>query len=150
MASDVVAGIICLILGVGIYLTARTFPTLGGGYPGPGFFPQILGVMLAGAGLVLAVQGWRRGPGRLVARKPLWRWEWLKALGVVTAVGGYIVAAPRLGFPLTMGLLLVATMVMLGVPVRKALPVAILTVVSMLVIFGRILRVPLPVGPWGW
>ncbi|MDR7434833.1 MAG: tripartite tricarboxylate transporter TctB family protein [Armatimonadota bacterium] len=148
--GDIVAGIISLSLGVGIYLTARKFPTLGGGYPGPGFFPQILGVMLACAGLILAVQGVRKRPVRPTVRKFFWRREWLNALVVVAAVVGYLFAAPRIGFSLTMAALLTATMVVFGVPVRKALPIAILTVASMFMLFGRILRVPLPAGPWGW
>jgi len=149
VAGDVLFGIVSSLLGLGIYLIARKFPTLGGGYPGPGLFPQILGVMLAGAGLVLAVQGWRRRQGR-AAWKFLWRREWLNAFVVVAAVVWYLLAAPRLGFSLTMGALLVGTMVTLGVPARRAAPIAVLTVLSMFLLFGSILRVPLPAGPWGW
>lgn len=150
MTGDIVSGIISFLLGVGIYLTARKFPTLGGGYPGPGLFPQIHGVMLAGAGVILAIQGWRKGPGRALAGKPLRRREWVNALVVVAAVVWYLLAAPRLGFSITMGVLLVATMLTLGVPARRAVPIAVLTVLSMFLLFGRILRVPLPAGPWGW
>lgn len=52
--SDLVAGVGSVVVGIPVLLYATTMPTLGGGSPGPGLFPGIIGVlfMIFGAGLL--------------------------------------------------------------------------------------------------
>ncbi len=149
MTADFAFGLVAVLLGLAAYITARGFPSPPGPYPGPGLFPQLLGLALAATGLALAIRGWKEGP-RQPSKKPFsWR-SWASHLTVIAAVLGYLAAAPRIGFLLAAFGLLAATMLCFGAPPGRALPVAAVTALSAFLLFGKALRVPLPPGPWGW
>lgn len=146
-AWDALAGVLLALLGSYVFLAARTFPNLSGGYPGPGLFPQLLGVLLAfsGAGLVVnaVLQGalFRRAPLIRASRQ-----EKISALFVVLAVVLYILVVEQLGFvPLTL-LILGGLMLKLGVSARWSALLGIALTLLLYVLFGRLLRVPLPRG----
>ena len=50
-----------------VWLSARGFPPLPEGYPGPGLFPQVIALLLGGAGVGLVLQSMR---SRDVPRAP--------------------------------------------------------------------------------
>jgi hypothetical protein len=110
--------------------------------PGPGLMPLVLGVLACGLGLAAAAVGEAprpalRAPGRaLLAAAILIVWP---------------LALPRLGFALTTaaGLLLLARVVD-EAPWPKVGLFAALTTVGAVLLFRVVLRVPLPVGPWGF
>jgi putative tricarboxylic transport membrane protein len=144
---DVFFGLFFLAAGAYIYLEARTFPNLAGGYPGPGLFPQILGALLALSGLALAATAVaaRNWPKQL----PLSRYgakEKTNALLVLVAIAFYILFVERLGFIPTVFLIAATMMVRTGVsPARSAIFSAALTL-GAYAIFNRALNVPLPNG----
>jgi len=149
-AWDALAGVLLALLGSYVFLAARTFPNLSGGYPGPGLFPQLLGILLAfsGAGLVLnsllAGTLFRGAPVVKASSR-----EVIGALFVVLAVVVYILLVERLGFvPLTF-LILAGLMVRLGVPGRWSVAVGAALTVLLYLLFARLLRVPLPGGLLG-
>jgi len=151
-AWDAVAGVLLALLGSYVFLAARTFPNLAGGYPGPGLFPQLLGILLALSGVGLVVHGVLTGS--LLRRVPLVRAsrkEKAGALLVILAVILYILLVDRLGFIPLAFLILAGLMLALGAPARWSLALGIALTLLLYALFGRLLHVPLPGGslPWG-
>jgi len=65
----------------------------------------------------------------------------------------YLFAVDRLGFVVTGSVYLAALMLVLGVPPRRALPLAIVLTLAVHAAFYKLLRVPLPWGvlqPIAW
>ncbi|MDQ7829308.1 MAG: tripartite tricarboxylate transporter TctB family protein [Armatimonadota bacterium] len=146
-AWDAVAGVLLALLGSYVFLAARTFPHLPGGYPGPGLFPQLLGGLLALSGAGLLAHG--ALTGTLRRRIPLLgasRKEQVRALLVVLAVILYILLVDRLGFVLLAFLILAGLMLGLGVPARWSVGLGVALTVLFYLLFGRLLHVPLPGG----
>lgn len=87
------------------------------------------------------------------AESSTWRYE-PKALAraalVLVSVGLYIVLLPRLGFLATSFFLLLGLMLLLGVRPLLATAAALAVAWGSALLFGWILRVPLPPGPLGW
>ncbi len=52
-SRNTLAGLLLVFLGAGIFMMARSFPSLPEGHPGPGLFPGILGIGLLINGAVL-------------------------------------------------------------------------------------------------
>jgi cell division protein FtsW (lipid II flippase) len=73
-----------------------------------------------------------------------------KAVSIVIAVPIYVALAQHLGFVIAM--FVVAVGVMLCLRVRLSISIVVVAVIVPLVsyLFGTVLRVPLPVGPFGW
>ncbi|MDR7409631.1 MAG: tripartite tricarboxylate transporter TctB family protein [Armatimonadota bacterium] len=144
--GEAAAGVVLAAAGVYAAAAGSAFPRLAGGYPGPGLFPQILGLLLVACGI--AVVWGARGPtaeaGRGYERRGL-----LHAAEAVVAVVVYIAVVNRLGFVPTVGILLTLLMARLGVSLARAVPVAFGLAVGLYLLFGRILRVPLPPGLLG-
>ena len=132
-------------LGIFILVKATGFPTLAGGYPGPGLFPQMLGILLILSGGVVVVQqvqekAWPRWPRPLIQR------ERINALLVLLSVVAYLVLVEYGGFVLTVSLLLVGLMTSLGVRLRIGMLVGIGLALSTYLLFNKLLGVPLPRG----
>lgn len=145
-ARDALTGVVLALLGSLVVITARSFPRLAGGYPGPGLFPQLLGAVLVVAGALLVAGGLagRRPPDRPLLGGS--RREKVSALLVVAAVIFYLVAVHRLGFIVVSVLILSGLMTALGVRARWSALIGIGATVVLYVLFARILRVPLPEG----
>lgn len=153
--GDVVAGVATAVLGLAVAIAASGFPEMPGGYPGPGLFPTLLGGLAACFGVALAVRGVLRGRrpeggSEAEPAEPLDRRGVLGLLAVVAAAGGYLLLAELVGFLLAMGLVTVGLMRLFGVRLLRAVPVAVVLVLTIWYVFGTVLRVPLPAGPWGW
>lgn len=145
--SDTVWGALLLALALAVLWNIQGFPRIPGQNIGPGAFPGMLAVLLAGCALALIARGVRRGARHvslgLWLRSAAHVGNFALTLGVLVF---YIVAADRLGFIVTAGLILLALFLQLGVKARLALPIAVLTVFVIHLIFYKLLRVTLP---WG-
>jgi len=113
--------------------------------PGPGYVPLLLAIFMGVMGLLVALAGGRSLP--LAAMD--WR-DSKRALAILVACGVAAFALERLGFRITMAALLVF---FLGVmerrhPARVA-AVALGFAFIAYYVFATLLRVPLPVSPWG-
>ncbi len=139
-----------LVLAVGVVyeVTAWRMPRGRVGYPGPGFFPVIVGAVLILTALACLVQalGARR-TGDAEAPAPASRQTgkiWLLVGFLIL----YAITVQPVGFPIALMLFMVAAIWVFGY--RKWLPAvgiaAALTVISYLT-FVLWLKVPLPLGP---
>jgi hypothetical protein len=113
--------------------------------PGPAYMPALLAVLLILFGVAVAGFGGATGPFSAVA----WT-EWRHALAIFGACAFAAVALERLGYRLTMGVVLAF---LLGVVERKPPLLAVALAVGVaggsFFLFNTVLRVPLPRGPLG-
>jgi hypothetical protein len=113
--------------------------------PGPAYMPALLAVLLILFGVAVAGFGGATGAFSAVA----WT-EWRHALAIFGACAFAAVALERLGYRLTMGVVLAF---LLGVVERKPPLLAVALAVGVaggsFFLFNTVLRVPLPRGPLG-
>ncbi len=147
---DGIIGAGFVVTGAAIFASTLGFPRLEGGAPGPALFPQVLAVLMVGFGVCLvvpAVSGLRRKSTEAAPTDPgLGSGGIVNALLVFAAIIVFMLVSPAVGFLLTTTAILLGLMWWLGTPVvRAALAAAGLTL-FVYVIFGKVLRVPLPLG----
>ncbi len=145
LRSDQVSGLILVALALYVWWMNRAYPLGTLSEPGPGYVPLLLAIFMGAMGLLVALSGGKS--------EPLAAMEWTEAKRAVALLIACSVAAyalERLGYRITMAALLVF---FLGVMERrKPLMVALVGVGFSLItyyLFATLLRVPLPVSPWG-
>ena len=156
---DRVTGLFLVGLGAAAAYGGWQLPPVPGQPVGPNVFPLVIGTGLALCGLGIAfgighsfeeeeelipVQGGQPPPtGKLYG---------LRALLPPALLLFYVVAADKLGFIITAGLIVYVTSTALGARWKLSLPLAVLAPIGIHLIFSKLLRVPLPAGllpmPW--
>lgn len=115
--------------------------------PESGLFPLIAGAIIAGAGLTLLLR-----PAS-AARAPQWpRGSAMgRVAGVVAGIALMAVGVDYLGFVVASA---VTMMVLLRTIERsswiESISLAVGSVAVVVLLFGQVLGMPLPRGPWGW
>lgn len=145
--NDKLWGALMLALALAVLWNVQSFPPIPGQNIGPGAFPALLAAILAACAILLIVRGVRDGGAWVTFG------DWTRSrqhvgnfLLTIAALGFYIVAADRLGFIVSISLILLALFMKLGVKPRLALPIAVGTAFFIHLIFYKLLRVSLP---WG-
>jgi len=145
LTTDRVAGGAIVLVGAIALWQSLQLPLGSLRQPGPAYMPALLAVLLMLFGIAVAALGGATGAFSAVA----WT-EWRHALAIFGACAFAAVALERLGYRLTMGLVLAF---LLGVVERKhpLLTVALAVGVAggSFFLFNTVLRVPLPRGPLG-
>lgn len=136
-----------ILLGAGAAVHAWQIGLVGSAGPESGLFPMIAGLIIAGAGLTLLlrtstaarVPGWPRGAalGRVA--------------GVVAGLAVMAIGVSYLGFAVASAI----TMLVLLRTIERtnwvgSLALAFGSVAVVMWLFGQVLGMPLPRGPWGW
>jgi putative tricarboxylic transport membrane protein len=146
LRNDQLSGLILVAIALFVMWENRTYPLGTVQEPGPGYTPLLIAIFLAIVGVVIALRG---GSSPRVADTP-WP-EARRAVIILSACGVATYFLETLGYRITIAALLVF---FLGVVERrKPLPVAAVSIGFALLSFyliGDLLKVPLPVGPWGW
>ena len=142
-------GAVFLALSIAVLVTVQGFPKIPGQSIGPGAFPGLIAVLLAGCSVALIWRGWReRGSQPLVAMGA-WLGSPRHLLNFLVATGAlafYVLAADKLGFLICGTIILLALFLTLRVRPLLAVVLAVLSPIVIHVIFYKLLRVPLP---WG-
>lgn len=145
MRSDQVSGLMLCALAVYVWWMNRAYPVGTLSEPGPGYVPLLLAIFMAVMGLLVIVCG-----GKSVPLAQLQWGEAGRAAALLMACGVAAFALERLGYRITMAAMLIF---FLGVlERRKPVMVALVGVGFAFIsyyIFATLLRVPLPVSPWG-
>ena len=147
--NDALTGLALLALSVGIFVDIRTFPDFPGQKVGPGAFPGLLALLLAGCAIALIWRGWSERREQDVVAVGAWLYSPRHVRNFLVAVGGllfYILASDKLGFLLCGTIILLALFLTLRVRAAIAVPLAIVFPIVIHFIFYKMLRVPLP---WG-
>lgn len=136
-----------ILLGAGAAAHAWQVGLVGSSGPDSGLFPLLAGLITAGTGLALlltpssaaAAPGWPRGAaaGRVA--------------GVVAGLALMAIGVAYLGFAVAAAL----TMLVLLRTIERAswggsVALALGSVAVVMWLFGQVLGMPLPRGPWGW
>ena len=147
--SDAIIGIIFTVAGLAVIIEARTFPAVAGQAYGSSFFPTILGAAMILCGLALAVTAIIKGAASPLFRLPSWLQSTrskLSLLIVVLALIFYMLAAGYLGFCLTAFLIVTGLQVWMKERLLRSFMTALGVTAVFFVVFGSVLRVPLPYG----
>lgn len=166
--ANLVLGACAVILGLAVTIHAMGMPTLGGGAPGPGLFPGLVGTGMALFGAVLFILGLVRrrrlnasdgpeeassgeGPGESPSSAPAGtvlsnRRRVLNVAVVLLGIVGYILIAETAGFILTMTALTFAITYSLGSRLWTSLLSSILITSALWLVFREFLMIQLPTG----
>ena len=158
---DRVTGLFLVGLGSFAAYGGSLLPPVPGQPVGPNVFPIVIGVGMAICGLMIAfgIGHSFEGEEELVPTelgqqvvRPGGVIYGLRALVPPALLLFYVLAAERLGFILTAGIIVLATSTALGARLKLSVPLAILAPIGVHLIFAKLLRVPLPIGlipmPW--
>ena len=162
---DQVTGLFLVVLGAAAAYGGWLLPPVPGQPVGPNVFPLVIGIGLALCGLAITfgvghsfeeeeelVPVEQGQPVEQGTKAPAGRIYGLRALLPPALLMFYVAAADWLGFYITAALIVYATSTALGARWKLALPLAVLAPVGIHLIFGKLLRVPLPAGllpmPW--
>jgi putative tricarboxylic transport membrane protein len=147
---DSVCGAALFALAVFIFAYALTIPPMPGQQYGADVFPRMVAIGLGAFSLMLVYRGWKDTPKGTPwltiapwARDPRTRGNFILAFVLTIA---YVVLDEEVGFiPLGIAILMVL-FIRQGVNWRRSATIAVATVVITQVLFGNLLRVPLPRG----
>jgi len=142
--NDRIIGVLTVVGGVAVIWGTLGFREIPGQQFGSAFFPRILGVALILTGVALILTSAR---GALVSLSEMLRgraaWQ---VLAVFVAVVGWIFLSPLLGFIATTTLLITLLVLLAGGRLIPAALTAVAMAVLLYIVFGILLRVPLPFG----
>jgi putative tricarboxylic transport membrane protein len=136
-----------ILLGAAAAAYAWTLGLIGASGPESGLFPFLAGLIIMGAGAVLLLRPASENIAPDFPRgEALWR-----VLGVIAGLAFMAISIPFLGFAVA-GFI---TMIILLRTVEKSswwfsLALALVAIVVVVWLFGRVLGMALPQGPWGW
>ena len=146
LAPDQIAGAVLTAFALNIAWASREYPFGTLAEPGPGYLPFLLALILAAFGAVLALRG-------SVVRAPrALRFDDLPhALLLLAVLSAAAYALERAGYRLTVALMLLLLLVVIE---RRNAVVSVLLAAGMALgsfyLINDVLRVPLPLGPWGF
>jgi len=144
--NDHVTGAALALVGVLVAWQSWQYPMGSLAEPGPGYLPFALGLALAAFGALVAAAG-RHSPALRWARFD----DGLKGLAILAGLAFAALAFERLGYRITIAVLL---LYYLGVLERRSwlmtLVLAIVVSLGTYYLFARLLRVPLPIGMFGF
>lgn len=148
LARDAVIGTGCAVGGVLIVHRSMQLGNVPGSYAGPGLFPTLIGIALCICGiLVLAPALRQKMKGERFFSGPGERLRLVEVTGLVIFL---IACAPKLGFILTSWIMMMAELCLRKNSLLRSAVAATILVAVVWGLFTKALKVPLPVGPWGW
>jgi putative tricarboxylic transport membrane protein len=147
--NDALLGLGFLALSIAVLVNIQGFPSFQGQRVGPGAFPGLIAVLLAGCSIALIWRGWRERREQGVIAVGAWLSSPRHVRNFLVATGGllfYIAAADALGFLICGAVILIS--LFLSLRVRPGLSAALAIALPLLIhfMFYKLLRVPLP---WG-
>lgn len=146
LTTDRIAGAALVLIGLVAVWQSRSLPFGSLHRPGPAYVPVVLAVLLIAFGIAVAAMG--GGSRRLAAVG--WE-EWRHAVAIFATCAFAAVGLDRLGYRLTMSVVMAFLLVVLE---RKNVVVAVAVALTIglgsFYLFDTVLRVPLPRGPGGW
>lgn len=143
--NDRLIGALPICGGIAVISGTLGFRELPGQQFGSAFFPRIIGTALILTGLAMQPRApsapWLRRPDILRGRAGL------QVAAALIAVIAWTFVAPRIGFIPTTALLIWALILIAGGRIFPAAVTALAMALLLYVVFGLLLRVPLPFGP---
>ncbi|KID12398.1 tripartite tricarboxylate transporter TctB family protein [Ponticoccus alexandrii] len=148
--TDLTLGVLTLLGGIAIYISAWGFKAIPGQAYGAGTMPRAIALVTVLTGLfiiVKAVMAGERVPGLQLADWTRSGGALLRVFAVLALILAYILLSPVLGFLPTAFAVMVLAMLVLRVRLIIALPVSLVAALAIQQAFGKLLLVPLPRSP---
>lgn len=151
--KDFYSGLLFIAAGGGFALGAREYEIGDAARMGPGYFPFLLGILLAVLGVVITFNALRKGPED---GDPIGKFAWrplLFILGANLAFGALMVGVPALGIPqfgliiAIYGLVIIASMARPGFSFKESIVLATVVAIGCYVVFVYLLNLQFPVWP---
>ena len=146
LRDDYITGAALALAGLTIAWQSWQYPMGSVSEPGPGYLPFVLGIALGVFGALIVAAG---------SRSPVFRWEQfsdgLKGLAILAGLAFAALVLEQLGYRITIAVLLLYYLRVLER--RPWITTLVLTLVVALgshYLFARLLRVPLPIGMFGF
>lgn len=151
--KDFFSGVLFTAVGIAFAVGATNFTVGDAARMGPGYFPLMLGILLALLGTAITIKSFTAGlPGGDKVGHIAWRPLGF-ILGANLTFGALLVGLPSIGFP-AMGLIvaiyalvIISSMARKGFSIKEALILATLLSVCSFIGFVYLLKLPLPVWP---
>ena len=141
-ARDFYGGLLLTAFGVFALVLARGYPAGSAARMGPGYFPNMLGMLLVAIGATLVVTSLRRDGAGLP------RWPWRPTVVVLGAVVTFGAIVPWAGLALsTVALVVIASAASHEFRWREAAVSGIALAVLAVLVFGVGLKIQLPIWP---
>ena len=152
--KDFLSGLMFTIVGAAFALGAREFDVGTAARMGPGYFPMMLGILLAGLGVIVTIQAFRKGgadgdPVGAIAWRPL-----CFVLGANLLFGALLVGIPAFGLPAfglivaIFGLVIMAGYAREGAKFKESVILAAILAAGSYLAFVKLLNLQFPVLPW--
>ncbi|MDR2323904.1 MAG: tripartite tricarboxylate transporter TctB family protein [Acidovorax sp.] len=151
--KDFFAGLMYLAVGGAFAIGATEYNIGSGARMGPGYFPLILGVILALIGLVITFQATVKGPDD---GDPVGKWAWKQVFFILAAnfaFGILLVGIPAWGIPglglmvAIVALVLIASVAGYTFDIKEVIILALVLAVGSYVVFVWALSLQFPVWP---
>lgn len=151
--KDFFAGLMYLVVGLAFAIGAIDYNVGTAARMGPGYFPLILGVLLALIGVVIALKATASGPE---GGDPVGKWAWKQIFFVLAAnftFGILLVGVPALGIPgfglivAIIGLVFIASTAGHNVNYKEVLVLALILAAGSYAVFVWALNLQFPVWP---
>ena len=143
---DFWAGGLLVVLGIGVYVRSRGYGLGSLGHMGSGYFPAVLGVLLAVVGLLIAATS-KDGAVLHLPSRAAWRGASLVLLSVMC----FVWVAPHLGLvPATFSVVVVAGFADRRNSTRDVLLMAGILTLACYLVFSLALHVQMAAFRWEW
>ena len=145
MTADRLAGLALALIGLAAVWESRAFPMGSLHRPGPAFMPLLLALLLIAFGIAVAALG----GGSARVSDLAWP-EWRHAVAILGAAAFAAWGLDRLGYRITMALVLAALFLAVErLRLVTGLALTLAMVWGSFYLFDGLLKVPLPRGPLG-
>lgn len=148
--DDRIVGVALALLSLFVIWQSQQVPSVPGTRFGPSLMPTVLGIVIAGCGVVNFLGGVRSAGAAPMIDISVWkdrRRGLLAALWSILGIVFGILYMPAIGFPLFGLLYALPLMMLMGARPIAAIPVCVVVVLLAYFAFKRLLYVPLPAGP---
>lgn len=151
--KDVFAGLLFMVVGGGFAVGATTYTVGTAARMGPGYFPLMLGLILAAMGAVIVLRAFIHGPP---GGDPIGAWAFrplLLVLSANVAFGALLVGVPALGIPgfglvvAIFALVIIASLAGKPFSLKEALVLSAVLSAGSYVAFVYVLALQFPVWP---
>jgi hypothetical protein len=141
--KDFWAGILFIGVGLAAFAIAYGYPLGTSTRMGPGYFPRILGILLAGLGLVVLIRGIAtHGPA-------LGSWPWKPMLFILGSVAVFALTMPKIGLAAAgFVLVMISGFAAPNASLRSLLIFAVALSVTVASMFVYGLQLEIPIWPW--
>jgi putative tricarboxylic transport membrane protein len=147
--NDALLGLVFLALSIAVLVAIQGYPRIPGQSIGPGAFPGLIAILLAGCSIALIWRGWRERHAQPLITLGAWLASPRHLRNFLLTVGAlvfYVLAAEKIGFLICGAVILLCLFVALRVKPWLAVALAVCVPLLIHLIFYKLLRVPLP---WG-